>query len=112
MKYFDLEFESDQAPSDLLRDVLSTWTGQLAANGYTLTSQSDLAVTYHQKFRRWYIIALAILLFPIGLLFLLAADDATITATVDRDDETKKSILLINGRGPKNVRKGFEALQI
>jgi hypothetical protein len=112
MKYFDLEFESSKEPADLLRETLVAWTGQLAANGYTLTSQSDVAVTYHRKYRHWLVIVLAICFFRIGLLFLLVTDDATITATIDRDDDTGGSVLIINGKGPKNVRKGFETLQV
>jgi hypothetical protein len=112
VKYFDLEFETDKPPTDVRRELLSTLTGQLAANSYTLSSQSDVGVTYNRTYRRWYVIALAICLFPIGLLFLLASDVATITATVEQDDETGGSVLIINGRGPKNVRRGFEALQV
>jgi hypothetical protein len=112
MKYFDLEFESTKEPDEVMRETITSWTGPLAANGYTLTSQSDIAVTYHRKYRHWFVIVLAIFFFPIGLLFLLITDDATITATVERDDETGGTALIINGNGSKNVRKGFEALEV
>lgn len=112
MKYFDLEFESEKQPADLLRDCLASFTGQLANNGYMLTSQSDVAVTYHRKYRHWGVILVAIFFFPIGLLALLITDDATITATVEPNDETGGSALIVTGKGPKNVRRGFEALQL
>jgi hypothetical protein len=112
VKYFDLEFESHKQPADLLRDCLANFTGQLAANGYILTSQSEVAVTYHRKYRHWGVILLAIVFFPIGLLALLITDDATITATVEPDDSTGGSVLIVTGTSPKNVREGFETLQL
>jgi hypothetical protein len=109
MKYFDLEFESDKPSAEVLRDTVSTWTSKLATEGYTLTSQSEFAVTYHRRYRTWPTILVAILLFPIGLLFLLLTADATITATIEPDDETGGSVLIINGRAPRNVRRALEA---
>jgi hypothetical protein len=112
VKYFDLEFESQKQPADLLRDCLASFTGQLASNGYMLTSQSEVTVTYHRKYRHWGVILLAIVFFPIGLLALLITDDATITATVEPDEDTGGSVLIVTGTGPKNVRDGFETLQL
>lgn len=112
MKYFDLEFETDKPPTTVRRELLSVWTGELAGVGYSLSSQSDIGVTYSRKYRRWYIIALAILLFPIGLLFLFAADEATIAATIDQDDDSGHTILIVNGTGPKNVRQGLAEMEI
>jgi hypothetical protein len=112
VKYFDLEFDSEKQPADLLRDCLITLNGELAANGYMLTSQSDVAVTYHRKYRHWGVILIAIVFFPIGLLALLITDDATITATVEPGSATGGARLSIAGQGPKNVRRGFEEMQI
>jgi len=112
MKYFDLEFTSPKSRDEVRREVLSVWTPQLAANGYSITSQSDIGVTYSRKYRRWYIILLAILFFPIGLLFLLATDEATITAAVEKDDDTGGTELLVNGWAPKNVRRGLADLEV
>lgn len=112
MKYFDLRFETAKKPEDLLREALATCTGQLAENGYALTSQSEVAITYHRKYRHWAIILLAIVFFPIGLLALLITDDATITATIEPNRDTGGSVLIVNGKAPKNVRNGFETLQI
>lgn len=112
MRYFDLEFESEKKPDVVMRETLTTWTGQLASNGYTLTSQSDVAITYHRKYRHWIVIVLAICFFPLGLLLLLITEDATITATVEPDDDTGGTAMIINGKAPKNVRRGFEQLQM
>lgn len=110
MRRFDLEIETSETPDDLRRDFLSSWTAELAACGYSLTSQSDVGVTYAKKYRRWYIILLAVLLFPIGLLFLLARDEAAITATVEPDDDTGGAVLLIRGLAPRYLVKAFEKL--
>lgn len=111
MKFFDYEFETQKSSTNVRREVLSTLTPQLAANSYTLSSQSDVGVTYSRTYRRWYIILAAICLFPVGLLFLLATDEATITAAV-KDGASGGSILTVNGRGPKNVRQGLEAMEV
>jgi hypothetical protein len=112
VKYFDLEFETPKQQQEVLREALAACTGQLAANGYMLTSQSEVAITYHRKYRHWGVVLLAVLFFPIGLLALLITDDATITATIEPDDDSGGSVLIINGKAPKNVRKGFEELRI
>jgi hypothetical protein len=110
MEQFDLEFRAEKSPKEILRECLAVWTGQLADNGYALTSQSDVGVSYSRKYWRWYIIALAVFLFPIGLLFLLVRDEATITATISH--ENGESVLVVNGTAPTNVREAFEDLEI
>jgi hypothetical protein len=110
MERFDFRYESKRPPTSVLRECLAVWTGQLAENGYTLTSQSDVGVSYRRKYWRWYAIALAVLLFPIGLLFLLVKEEATITATIAT--EGTGSVLLITGTAPRNVRDAFEVLEI
>jgi hypothetical protein len=111
LQRFDLHFESEQSPAEVLRDCLSLWTGQLADYGYSLISQSDIGISYRRTYWRWYVILLAALLFPIGLLFLLSRADATITATLEpRPGGGTK--LAINGLAPKNVCNAFEELQI
>ena len=112
MKYFNLEFQSDKRPADLLRETLVSWTGQLADNGYALTSQSEVAVTFHRKYRHWAVILLAIVFFPFGLLALLITEDATVTATIDRGDDGDGSVLVVNGRAPCNVRRAFEVMEV
>lgn len=107
MKHFDYEHTTEKGTDTVRRELLQTLTGQLAGWGYDLTSQSDVGVTYSRKYRRWYIILLAVCLFPIGLLFLLASDTATITATIEPDDETGGSVLIINGTAPKKLCRGF-----
>ena len=111
MKYFDLEFETPKQQQEVLREALAACTGQLAANGYMLTSQSEVAITYHRKYRHWGVILLAVVFFPIGLLALLITDDATITATIEPDDGSGGSVLVINGKAPKNVRRASKSCE-
>lgn len=112
MRSFDFEFKTPKSSGEVTREVVTLWTGQLANHGYTLTSQSEVAVAYHRTYRPQWTIAVAILLFPIGLLALLATDDATITAAVETDEETGGSTLIVNGKGPKEVEQAFEAMQV
>lgn len=110
MEQFDLQFESEQAPSQVIRECLAAWTSQLAENGYSLRSQSDVGLSYGRRYWRWYIIALAVFLFPIGLVFLLVKDEATITATVA--DRPGGSLLVVTGTAPSNVRAAFTTLEL
>lgn len=94
-----------------MRDCLSIWTGQLADHGYSLISQSDIGISYSRKYWHWYVIVLAALFFPIGLLFLLSRADATITATLEpRSDGGTK--LAVNGVASKDVCAAFEEMHI
>jgi hypothetical protein len=109
VKRFDFQHELDEPPTEVLRKVVSEWTEPVASYGYALTSQTDVAVTYHRKYRPWYVIVGAILFFPIGLLFLLITESATISATVEaRDGGT---LLIISGSGPKRLREGLSTLR-
>lgn len=112
MKYFDLEFETTKGTDAVRREFLAEWTGLLADWGYSVTSQSDDAITFHRKYRSVWVILGAIFLFPIGLLFLLITRSATITAVIERDSETERSVLSINGRAPRQLRRDFEGLQL
>jgi len=106
----EIDLETDKPPETVLREAMSTWTGPLADNNFSLSNQSDVAVVYQRRYWPWYQIAFAIVLFPIGLLALLWRKEATITATVEPNDEG--SILSIRGDAPKNVRDAFEGMQI
>lgn len=111
-KSFDHEFATPKSAATIQRELIQTWTGQLAKWGYDLTSQSDVGVTYGRTYRPWWVIAIAICLFPIGLLALLVTETSVITATIEPDVETGGSVLIVNGTGPKKVRDGFERLEV
>jgi hypothetical protein len=111
VKYFDLELESPKDPAALRREFLAGWTGSLAEWGYTLTSQSDVGATFHRRYRSLWLALPVVLLFPIGLVFLLITSNATITAIVEPDDDSSGSVLMINGRAPRRLRKGFEGME-
>jgi hypothetical protein len=94
-----------------MRECLSIWTSQLADHGYSLISQSDIGISYGRKYWHWYVILLAVLFFPIGLLFLLSRADATITATLEPRLDGGTT-LAINGLAPKDVCNAFERMQV
>lgn len=105
MKDFNFQHGLDQPPTDVLREVVSDLTEPLAKYGYSLTSQTEMAVTYHRKYRPWWVILLAILTFPIGLLFLLITESATVTATVEGANGGTR--LIVNGSAPKRLRESL-----
>lgn len=112
MKYFDFEHESPtKSPDALRREFLANWTNNLADWGYSITSQSEDAITFHRKYRSWWLAVPIILLFPIGLLALLITSEATITAIIEPDDDSDGSVLMVNGRAPRRLRKEFARLK-
>lgn len=111
MDQFNLQFETSRSSEDVLRDCLAVWTSQLAEHGYTLVSQSELGISYRRRYWHWYVILMAVLLFPIGLLFLLSRAEATITATVEATDDGGTS-LAVTGLANNDVITAFEELQI
>jgi hypothetical protein len=112
MKRFEFEFPSAKPADTVRRELLQAWTGPLAGWGYDLTSQSDVGVTFSRKYRRWYLILLAVCLFPIGLLFLLVSETAVITATIDPDQGNGGSVLAVSGTAPKKVAGAFATLEV
>lgn len=108
MKYFTVELRLDEPVEEARRRLLSEWTSELAENGYSLTSQSELAVTYEREYRQWLVICLAIFFFPLGLLFLLIKSQAAISAMLDGD--SGETVLTIKGQGPRYMRKHFKRL--
>jgi hypothetical protein len=107
---FHVEYRTTKPRQDVLRECLEVWTGQLGAHGYQLTSQTDVGLSYHRKYRPPWLIIPIVLLFPIGLLFLLVRYDATITATIA--PEADGSLLVASGKGPKKVREAFENMEV
>jgi hypothetical protein len=110
VKDFQYAYVSKNPPPDVLRECLSTWNGELADNGYSLTTQSEIGLTYHKKYRPWWLVFPVVLFFPLGLLALLITSDAHITATITPIDDGSK--LDVSGKGSKYVREAFEELQV
>lgn len=110
MKEFTQEISTDKQPATLLSECISEWTGQLSGYNYKLTTQSEVGLTFHKRYTPWWLLFLILLLFPLGLLFLLVKSDATITATFTPDGGGTR--LLVTGRAPKEVIRAFSEMEV
>lgn len=111
MRDFTYTFETSKNQSTLLRECLAEWNPQLSSHGYQLTTQSEIGLTYLRRFRPWWIVFPVILLFPIGLLFLIYKQEAQITATVS-PNEGSGSSLTVTGTGPKAIAEAFAQMEV
>ena len=76
--------------------------------GYRLTDQAPSGATFSRHFRTWPIRLLAVLLFPIGLVFLVFKREETITMSFEPAAVGTK--VVIAGEGPRKVRRQFAQL--
>src|SRR5262245_19570996 len=100
---FNFQVDSPKSPVEVLAGVLRVWTPRLNRYGYHLTTQSIGGVTFERRFRPWWTIVLAIVLFPIGLLFLLHRRMVHVTFSfVGQDSGT---VITIAGEGERSLKE-------
>jgi hypothetical protein len=110
MHVFTREIATEKPPGSVLSELLTGLTEPLNRHGYKLQTQSEAALTYEHKYRPWYVWVLAVILFPIGALFLLISETATITITLEpKGDGT---LVGVKGEGSREVEQAFEQTQI
>jgi hypothetical protein len=110
MRTFSREVTAERRREAVLTDAHQAVTVPLARHGYALDSQTDASLIYVCTYRPWYVILIAIVLFPIGLLALLHVERAYITITFEQDGGTTHMVM--SGEGSKKVREAFETLSL
>ncbi len=108
---FTREITTAKPPSAVFPELLSELTEPLGRWGYELETQSEAAITYAWTYRRWWIWVLTVLLFPIGLLFLLVKDTAPVVVTLEPSN-SGGTLVRVRGKGPAKVKAAFETMQI
>jgi hypothetical protein len=78
VRLVDVDFPSDKAPDEALRDWAGYYTGWLASSGYIMVAEGLGTVTYLRRYAPRWAIGVALIFFPIGLLALLAREEATL----------------------------------
>jgi hypothetical protein len=78
VRLVDVEFPYDKPPDEALRDWAGYYTGWLASSGYIMVAEGLGIVTYSRRYAPRWAIGVALILFPIGLLALLAREEATL----------------------------------
>ena len=111
MQSFEEVRESGKPPQALLPEIVTGVSGPLASAGYVLQTQSEQVVTFVRNYRPWFIWVGVVLLFPLGLLFLLYKETATLTVILEPVDGGGTRVR-INGKGEPAVRRAFEQMSL
>jgi hypothetical protein len=110
MQVFQQERASPKSSTQLLPEVVTGLSGPLGNAGYVLQTQSASLITFGRSFRPWFIWVGVVFFFPIGLLFLLYKEEATITVAFEpRSDGT---LVRVTRKGEKGVARAFEQMQL
>lgn len=110
MEQFTHELESEKPPNAVLTEVLSGLPGPLASAGYRLQTESERALTFARTYRPWFVWVGVVLLFPLGLLFLLYKETATISVVFE--PKGGGTLIRVSGEGEAGVRRAFEGMEI
>jgi hypothetical protein len=106
MDNFTYEWEMEKPVDAVRRDMRSNLPPRLSKWGYRLTAQDDESMSFERTYASGWAIFLAIILFPIGLLFLLLLrKTAILVFTMEGDGNASK--VRANGEASKRLREGL-----
>ena len=88
---------------------MTSVTEPLAGYGYVLTTESELGLTFARQYRPWWVWVLAVVIFPIGVLFLFDPNIATVTVFLE--PEEGGTLVRVAGRGEAKVSQAFESME-
>jgi hypothetical protein len=107
MDMFTNSWERDRAAGDVRRDMRSYLPPRLARWGYRLITQNEGTMTFERRYAPVWTIVLAIILFPIGLLFpLLVKRTASLVFTVEGNGDSASNVT-VNGQASEKLRRGL-----
>ena len=110
METFSHDVRSSKPPKNVLTEALAALTGPLSQHRYMLTTQGESGLTFARKYRPWWVWVLTIVTFPIGLLWLLSSETASITVVLDPD--IGGTVVPVTGMGEPQVRRAFESMEL
>jgi hypothetical protein len=106
MKPFHYEQRWAEPPEEAQQEIVATWSSSLNLAGYSLTSQSPSAVTFAKRYHPGWTIVLAVVFFPLGLLFLMHRRYAPITFGLEPTDPDS-TLVTISGLAPGKLVEHF-----
>ena len=109
MKSFSHDAHTSKPPDTVRREAFTSVTHPLAQYGYVLTTESELGLTFAREYRPWWAWVLAVVIFPIGYLFLFAPYTATITVALE--PENSGTLVRVAGAGERKVSRAFESME-
>ena len=109
MKSFSHDVHTSKPPDTVRREAFTSVTEPLAGYGYVLTTESELGLTFAREYRPWWVWVLAVVIFPIGVLFLFDPNIATITMVLE--PEKGGTLVRVAGVGESKVSRAFESME-
>jgi hypothetical protein len=91
------------APQDATGHVLAQLTGDMQRWRYRLTNQGPAALVFSYRYRPGWLISPCVLLFPIGLLFLIYTKTVEISFAFAADTRNHSEVSVV-GQGPPYIR--------
>ncbi len=107
--YFSTRWSAPASPDRVAHDLLRYVAPTLHYHRYRLAERTPLRLVFTRKHQPAWTIVVAILLFPIGLLALLATKKDYIT--IDLAPHGDRTLMLAQGVGPLPVRQAFAILE-
>jgi hypothetical protein len=101
MRRSALEFELDQDLVNAREQFLDDLGSPIARSGFGPKDFADSYLIFERRYIPWFAIVLAVLLFPIGLLFLLIKNTATLF--VEFGEESARTHIKVDGQASKRV---------
>jgi Domain of unknown function (DUF1707) len=106
---FSARWHSPVSAKPTMAELIAHVAPPLNNVGYELIGREDGRLRFEREHRPLWTFAVAILLFPFGLLALLHKDRDRITIDLDDDDHGTNMVAI--GVGPLPVRRAFTALE-
>ena len=110
MKTFSRDIQTSKPPDTVRTEALTSLTEPLARYDYVLMTQSESGLTSARKYRPWWVWVLAVVTFPIGLLFLLITNTATVTVALE--PEKSGTLVRVASLGEPKVSQAFESMAL
>ena len=101
MQRSSLVFELDQDANSAREQLLDNLGSPLAQRGFGPKDFAESYLVFERRYIPWFAIVLAVLLFPIGLLFLLIKNTATLF--IEFDEEAPQTRIKVDGRASRRV---------
>jgi hypothetical protein len=104
-----VEFREPGEPATAMRQWASDYADWFAAGRYRPTGRDSTTLTYTRTYIPNFAILCAILLFPLGLVALLARRDATMLVSF-RDDGSGGAAVAVTGTAQRKAAQAFRQL--
>jgi Domain of unknown function (DUF1707) len=108
---FTYEWELEVSPARAMTGALRHIAPALHRHGYELAEKREGRLVFAYSYRPGWTYAVAVLLFPVGLVALLARSEERITFDFDALPHGRTRVVA-HGRAPRRVRRAFAELVV